>query len=220
MIVPKRVYTVESSGSIVKFVTCVHCGVEYVYSMKRRAKGRAEGVALIGDATTADNAKEKSQLALSKKLLKSCDAVPCPKCAMYQPEMLAKLRHVRHNWMRRWARNLLYVGAALFVVKGIRILGEMDGWLPWSAVFAVWLAVPALLVTRNLRARGFDGNQTDLARRQNIAAQRATLREEYERIAEETETAVEEERDNALDSLVAELETNEPESEEPGSGER
>src|SRR5437660_898184 len=67
-------------GTNVKLVTCHWCGYDFAYLMARSVGG---------------GSRERAVLRLRKILLLDCDAVPCPSCGSYQPNMvrLLKRRH-------------------------------------------------------------------------------------------------------------------------------
>lgn len=119
-----------------KPVRCLHCGAEFVYRMTRTAKGEAPidlgdraGLAAEWDA------RANAQI----RLLRECDAVPCPDCGRYQEDMVRMLKFRRFRWS-------LYPGLALLTGAALSYVAELPNRseiIP-NAVKLAWVVMPGI----------------------------------------------------------------------------
>jgi hypothetical protein len=92
-------YTTTVSGTIRKHVQCRACGTSYDYQMKRKGKGAALSPYFLDNEGAATYSEEKARKSLDEKLTHEVEAVPCPRCGFYQPDMVALLRKRRFGWI-------------------------------------------------------------------------------------------------------------------------
>lgn len=102
-----------------KFVTCHACGHRFSYRLTR---------------SVADRDRVRAEDKLRRMLHLEHDAVPCPGCGSYQPEMLPAVRRE----YRRGLRNLGVAVAALGMLACA--VAYLAGWPDWWLL----LALPAI----------------------------------------------------------------------------
>jgi hypothetical protein len=173
-----------ADGSAVKEVECEHCGLEYVYQLRRTARGRAQSF-LFRDAEAAET---DARANLNRVLKEDCDPVPCPGCGWYQRPMVQLLKRRRH-------RNLLRAGFVLLplsiVLAAVAVLispvaGEPP--LPQSAMARVLLGLAALAfvlglslpVAKYISGWRYDPNAVDEDLRREIGQARACSKADYD----------------------------------------
>lgn len=87
-----RTYTATVSGSVLKRVRCEGCSSEYGYELQRTALGGGHSPFWLNNAGAARAAHERARANLSRALDQDIEPVFCPKCGLFQPDMVALLR--------------------------------------------------------------------------------------------------------------------------------
>jgi hypothetical protein len=87
-----RTYTTTVSGSARKRVRCEGCSMEYGYEMRRIAQGGGHSAFGLTNSGAAAAANERARTNLAHALDRDIEAVFCPKCGLYQSDMVALLR--------------------------------------------------------------------------------------------------------------------------------
>jgi len=174
--------TAHLTGSRVKFVTCEHCGTEYVYRMERQASGSGTSFLFLDNAGAKERAELEAKHKVNTQLQEEQDPVPCPSCAWVQSGMLFHARAHHHIWMFYLGLPTAVGGFALLLVDLFTI--DLVPLNPASPLFLLKLAaIPTgigLIVLRERLARRYDPNAVELVMRQRIAARRAIPKKEYD----------------------------------------
>jgi hypothetical protein len=87
-----RTYTASVSGSARRHVQCVGCSHEYEYTLQRSAYGGGHSAFFLANESASYKAKERARDNLVKALGEGVEAVFCPSCGIYQPEMVRLLK--------------------------------------------------------------------------------------------------------------------------------
>jgi hypothetical protein len=87
-----RTYTASVSGSTRRHVRCVGCLHEYDYVLHRSAYGGGHSAFFLANESASYKAKERARANLAKALDEGVDAVFCPSCGIYQPDMVSLLK--------------------------------------------------------------------------------------------------------------------------------
>ena len=88
-----RQHTVKITGPIQKSVICCNCSHKYEYLAVRDGYGGGHSPFIVFNNKGAVAAAEKwAQLELQTALNNSIDAVPCPRCFVFQPDMIGALQ--------------------------------------------------------------------------------------------------------------------------------
>lgn len=85
----------KAAGCTVKRIVCEHCGVAYIYQLRRKATGTAQSYMFMGRINKKQAAEIAAQRKLQKVLAQGIDPVPCPECGKLQGEMLRLVRKGR-----------------------------------------------------------------------------------------------------------------------------
>jgi hypothetical protein len=181
-----RRYTARASGAILKPVHCEQCHAEYVYRMARVGLGSGTSLLFLENQGAQDRATQQAANELGGRLLRECDAVPCPACGWYQREMVDALRRDHRGWMQDTGLVLLTISLISLVVAYVNWLpnfphGPVASWLvPTSLIGGVMTGVVGvgLLIARAKLAAGYDPNATDPQTRIASGRLRALLTEE------------------------------------------
>lgn len=136
-------YTTSVTGRAVKAVTCEQCGHEYLYLVRRKGTGTAEGFLLFSDPDGMGSAEAErlAQKAVEKELAAAVEIVPCPQCGRVQAAMVQEAR-VRHL---AWLRVVALIAFALGFIAGAvgfvaTMAGSIDNPLPGRAEAAAFYA--------------------------------------------------------------------------------
>ena len=87
-----RTYTAIATGSATKLVHCEGCSYRFEYKLTRDVEGGAHSSFGLNNAGAARTAQKRAQINLMKTLEEAVDPVECPKCGIYQREMVSVLR--------------------------------------------------------------------------------------------------------------------------------
>ncbi len=178
-----RETTSNVSGDTIRSVCCARCQCNYVYRLQANVTEKVTRP-FVSDAAAAE---QKAKAALARTLESDCAAVPCPKCACYQPNMVSKLRRQRLRWLLSMTPILI-----LFVVSDAAVgyllpRLEFEPNAPPSRVptimyglacvaLAMALALPVL---RLIFCSLYDPNSTDKGAREALGQQLACTQEEF-----------------------------------------
>ena len=145
-------YTSTIEVRCVKEHTCLCCGGQYAYELKRKVKGSA------GNKETAGI---KARRAAARAMERDVDMEPCPTCGMHQPDMIAQRRAKRHKTVF-WVALIGFVAIVILRVSYL---------LPYDT--AVWLAVAACAAATGAHLIiDFANPNRDLDANRNLATQR------------------------------------------------
>jgi hypothetical protein len=92
-------HTAILEGSAPILVRCEHCGLEYVYTAERAARGEATALHFMSGSAAQAVACQEASKALLAELTYACDPVPCPSCGCYQALMVHFLRKSHLDWV-------------------------------------------------------------------------------------------------------------------------
>jgi len=115
-VVHRKSHSARAAGAIWRTVKCVGCGCEFLYRMQRDAKATKFDVAMMSDDEMTMATSSEAWALLAHRLHAECDAVPCPDCGIYQPDMVAMLR-------KRYSRLPYVAGIVAIAVWAIHIIG-------------------------------------------------------------------------------------------------
>lgn len=87
-----RTYTASVSGDVRQRVRCVECSLEYEYILRRRAYGEGHSAYFLANERASQLAEERARANLLRALDDEIDAVFCPACGIYQPDMVNLLK--------------------------------------------------------------------------------------------------------------------------------
>jgi hypothetical protein len=149
-----RTHFANAKHSTLKSVVCQHCCHRYAYRMERTASGMAFSPPLFGGDAAEARAAADSVKAVQRTLEDECDAVPCPQCGAYQPNMVEVLRNQHNSFLRGLAAGVLLLAGPLFAVFAARI-GVAVGVFALSATASMSISLFAL---RQHLARRYDPN--------------------------------------------------------------
>ena len=182
-----KTYHANSSGVALKLVLCESCGAEYFYLLSRTGSGSGTSVLFLDNAGAADRAELESQRDLENQLNSSIDAVPCPKCGLYQANMIPEIRGGLYWWMIGVAAACFLAAFVSFLVVLPATLYNLPGVPPERRMalgIGMILGIVAGAVVLKLRQRKcaeYDPNALEFEVRRRSCKQPAMLREELER---------------------------------------
>ena len=124
-----RKYSATARGNRVKPVRCDGCGHQFSYVMHREVTCHASSPYMLDNKGASAQAASEAQRSLAWALENECDAVPCPRCKKFQPEML----HLTHDFKRQKRKSdyfimLLFVAATALILGGIYV-ASINRWL-------------------------------------------------------------------------------------------
>ena len=94
-----RQHTARVTGSATKHVRCAACATEFEYVVVREGRGGGHAPLMIFNNTSASEAAaSRARADLRARLENAIEAVHCPCCGIYQPNMVDALR-------RRYGRD-------------------------------------------------------------------------------------------------------------------
>lgn len=183
------IYTATVQVTLPHLVRCAHCGTEYVYERQLTGAGSCESSLFTSEATAKKTAEEAARAELDRRAGKidGFDPVPCRHCHRYQPYMHEKIATKRFEALKTTANVCIAIG----------IFATFAGFIAWNAVAKAdqWIAILigvgglaltsagiALRSTTAKKIREYDPNEERLGERKRLAAERATLRENYEEV--------------------------------------
>ena len=176
---------VTVNGMVPRHVDCEHCGQEYVYELVRTGVGEEPIVHLDTQEEVHRRASDAALVSLTKALQTGTDAVPCPACGAYQPEMFEGLRRAKFRWVRGTAIVLFCLAVLVGGLWGIgtgnrRPRPEEEAMQLWFGIGAVaFLAGSfALMLVYFAKKRGYDPNTTPVETRLAAARLRAATADE------------------------------------------
>jgi hypothetical protein len=144
-------YSATVAGSEIRTVQCANCNCEYVYVVEATGSATAISPLYINQDAAESRARVEARAAMKRQLKGKIEAVACPACGNYQPDMVRFLRH------RRLRRGLLIAAIPLVWValKWCYTAAETPEQLRlvfWGSISA-GLAVVAFIATK-----AFDDN--------------------------------------------------------------
>jgi hypothetical protein len=161
MFIPTGVkYTAVSWGGMIKEVTCAHCGVEFVYELRRRVAAEANAPLYIGMEGAKQRAAMGAHAVLVRTLTREHDMVPCPGCGRLQPAMNRQMRKTWLTWL-----TVLWVGTLILSFMGVTAAeGQIQGPGAWTKVLpamstTVYVAAVVLLLFKEFRSAATDRAQ-------------------------------------------------------------
>jgi len=142
-------YVLTATGSVLKPVHCERCGAHYIYKMFRQAAGSGSSLLEPNAHGARQRASSRAQESVRKMLREGFDAVPCPRCGVYQSQMTRRLKDEHHGWLR---------GLGIFLV----LFGLLGAWLSLYGTgpygLHVWPVGLAMILGRRWLASRFDPN--------------------------------------------------------------
>jgi hypothetical protein len=84
--------TAAITGSTIRRVRCFKCDTPFEYSVTRTGWGGGHSPFLLTPSRAAADAKRRAYIDLDRELRGSIEAVYCPACGVFQPEMADHLR--------------------------------------------------------------------------------------------------------------------------------
>jgi hypothetical protein len=109
-----RSHYASVSGSTTRRERCVNCSCIFEYDVKCHAQGGGHAPFLLGNGAASVTASQRAYANLSRALKETISPVHCPRCGIFQPNMVRALREqhgVRHD-PNRFASERLAVPAA------------------------------------------------------------------------------------------------------------
>lgn len=163
-------YTVTATGATQKAVVCCRCRHEYIYPVRRTVKGDGFSPLFRNRAAAKTRARVAAEANLRQALQDAREAVSCPACGTYQPDMVPLLRARHRGWLRQ-------AGLLAFAVGGIAIFGYSlftTDFAPWWLWALTAVVPPGLFLTRTYLAGRYDPNRpADTERRRQLAQEKA-----------------------------------------------
>jgi hypothetical protein len=88
-----RQHTTKVTGSILRRMKCDGCSFEFEYVAARDGWGGGHSPFIVfNNAGAAAAAEKRARASLNRALDEAVEAVPCPACGIYQPDMVRALR--------------------------------------------------------------------------------------------------------------------------------
>jgi predicted RNA-binding Zn-ribbon protein involved in translation (DUF1610 family) len=87
-----RTYTATVSGSRTWRVKCVGCSHVFQYEITRVVQGGGHSPFFLNNRVAAADAQERAKAKLQRALDEAVEPFYCPKCGIYQPDMVRVLR--------------------------------------------------------------------------------------------------------------------------------
>jgi hypothetical protein len=176
-------YSANVSGATYKFVECEECKQKYVYRMVRTGAGQGNSLYFLDNAGAQRRAQGQAKAELEHKLKKECDAVPCPKCGLYQEDMVEKMRKEYRMWLYYTGVFVIF-SAFLAAALGIALFGNELKVAGVSMFIVAVLGVvggAGAIAWRIDQASGFDPNAAPAKERLKIAEQKAQKVKNFEK---------------------------------------
>ena len=154
--------TFESSraGGCIVGVVCDNCGGTYYYELARIGTGAYTAHYGFGSSTASQNAQERSEIDLQRRLALEAELVPWPRCHWINDELVDGYRLGRYRGAGPLAFVVGFAGSILSLVVAwfIYVGTPQDRWLlPYVAlggpVAFLGMALTLLLLRRWLRSR-------------------------------------------------------------------
>lgn len=104
-----RTYTSTVSGTRKKRERCGYCDTAFEYSLRRNGMGNGHSPFLLNNGGAQQTAERRAKIALERAFAVAVEPVHCPRCGMYQPDMVQELRgrfRVRFDPNERAAERL------------------------------------------------------------------------------------------------------------------
>jgi Zn ribbon nucleic-acid-binding protein len=179
-------YTATMKGSVLKLVACEECDAEYVYTLRRRAKGHGFSPLFFNQAGAQAQALQGAQTALQERLEHEVDEVPCPKCGHIQKHMFPMARKRYRRWMLVLGVWLAGVSAAIILLFGLINYMFAPFGPPVPSPLFTLVGIPGLLgltliTAKVILASQYNPNLEDEEDRIRRGRKRASLRAEEER---------------------------------------
>lgn len=114
------VHGVTVTTTFPKQCKCEHCGVRYVYPMRRSASAERSAHWGIGMNRAKRLAQEEAEAILQEVFRHDFDPVPCPECGLYQERMVRRLLKEKYG-------RLQTVGNAFVIWGFLAAVGAFCG---------------------------------------------------------------------------------------------
>jgi DNA-directed RNA polymerase subunit RPC12/RpoP len=139
-------YTTTIKGEASKLVACEDCGCKFLYTMTREGLGSRDSYLWLRNKKASDEAANDARWDLQQKLSEEIEPAACPRCGVYQSEMVPEMRKRHLFGATLGAYVLLLASLVLALVR-----------LPLFSVAAV-IAAGGLWAGRLVALRRFDPN--------------------------------------------------------------
>jgi hypothetical protein len=170
-------------------VRCVHCGERYLYDIHAQGRGTASTsggfIRNLSRAEAEETAWEKAHADAEEQLADSADAVPCPTCGSYQPDMVTLLRKRRHRCLFTLGGVVLLSSLGL-IGLGAMVQQQQEFLLTCGGIGSI--AGAALLALRWLLVRSHDPNAEDPTARTLLSRSRAYRPEDAAQIEQQRQS--------------------------------
>jgi hypothetical protein len=185
-------YTVTLSGTTLKKVHCESCHAEYLYQMKRTARGSGTSLLFLDNQGAKERASQDAENNLRGMLEREIEPVPCPICGCFQATMVPMVQR-EHRVLLRYSGIVLLVIAivALWIsfVEGPLRNVTITWWQTTSAMVAVACAAvgAGLVIIKVVLSRRYDPNSADRDVRIALGKSRAVTTEQLGHLLRERE---------------------------------
>jgi hypothetical protein len=182
-------YTAHTVASARREVKCEHCSCVFFYQMIREGTGSGFSFLFLDNQGADERASSEARANVEKKLARGIDPVLCPKCQLFQQDMIPILKAGYRKW-------LFYLGLMFVIPSAIALVGTvawcLESHRAWPAdviavsVAALVVGLTMILVRRN-RVAHLDPNALSEDARQGLAATRGYIageEEECHRVAQ------------------------------------
>jgi hypothetical protein len=178
-------YTTTATGNAARTVHCENCGEQFLFDVERKAEATRISLFFLNMAGARAGATADADEKLSDKLYNDVEPVPCPRCGLYQPDMVAFLRYRRYRWLKYLAIPFLMLSA---IAGGLLAVGKINqDKLLAPALGSGGFGLLLLILRRALMAR-LDPNAGDPALRIQAGRCRAYRPTDVSRLLEDRTT--------------------------------
>jgi hypothetical protein len=138
MIVKTYNIKVTAHGTVLRGVTCEHCGCQYVYKLTRQISGYHN----CPDANpqTIHDLQKPVMRRVKRAAKEGIDPVPCPDCAYLQRSMIRTIR------LERLAILLLVAVGAMLITLVLTVLSNIDDLVSWGLTVPIVFAAIAFCI--------------------------------------------------------------------------
>jgi hypothetical protein len=176
-------YTAHTVASARREVKCEHCSCVFIYQLIREGSGSGMSVLFLDNQGAEERASAEANASLAKQLARDIDPVLCPKCLLFQSDMIPILKAGYRLW-------LFYLGLLFTIPSAIALVGTVAWcaesgreWPPAivaSSVAALVVGLTMILVRRNQVAHLDPNTLSEDARRRLATTQGYVPGEEEE----------------------------------------
>ena len=149
MLIPLgTVMKASATGSVIREVKCVHCPITYYYVLRRTGRGRRTAHLWIGQREAKMFAAAEAKETLARYLADGVDAVACPNCGYYQPDMIGAAKDEKLSTRKILAWTVVaFFSPLIFVIDQKH--ESMIGYVMYALGFGVFLALAAIRIAWN-----------------------------------------------------------------------